>query len=232
MTDMLGRLLLVDDEAPVLDVLSEYFTTQGYAVETASNGPDALSAARHHRPDLVLLDIRMPGMDGVEVLKKIRDIDPTLAVIMVTANEDMALARETLKSGAFDYVAKPFDFRYLDRAVSAALVHSTVTGPQAPTASPSGSTPAEDLQRLVSRIFKTVRAMPAGGRESTGTRLETAALDALREFNAGRWPAAASALTEIEVLIPIAADLGDVGAADRAGLESALAGARKAAAHG
>ncbi len=124
MTESQGRLLLVDDEAPVLEVLNEYFSSQGYAVETASTGADALTVAQHYRPDLVLLDIRMPGMDGVEVLKKLRELDPDLAVIMVTANEDSALARETLKIGAFDYVSKPFDFGHLDRAVSAAIVHS------------------------------------------------------------------------------------------------------------
>ncbi len=120
----LGRILVVDDEAPVREVLSEYFTTQGYAVDTAASGNEALAAIRRARPDLVLLDIRMPGIDGVEVLRRIREADDGVAVIMVTANEDVVLARETLKLGAFDYVAKPFDFSYLDRAVAAGLVRS------------------------------------------------------------------------------------------------------------
>src|SRR5207253_181530 len=83
--------------------------------------------AQGGRPDLVLLDIRMPGIDGVEVLRRIRKLDGTLSVIMVTANEDVTLARETLKLGAFDYVAKPFDYEYLDRTVSAGLVQSSAT---------------------------------------------------------------------------------------------------------
>ncbi len=124
MTRSLGRILVVDDEAPMREVLREYFIGQGYAVETASNGDEALAAIKGARPDLVLLDIRMPGIDGVEVLRRIRARADEVAVIMVTANEDVALARETLKLGAFDYVAKPFDFSYLDRAVAAGLVRS------------------------------------------------------------------------------------------------------------
>jgi two-component system response regulator (stage 0 sporulation protein F) len=226
MTESLGRLLCVDDEAPVLEVLSEYFSTQGYAVETASTGADALAAARSYRPDLVLLDVRMPGMDGVEVLKKLRELDPGLAVIMVTANEDVALARETLKIGAFDYVSKPFDFHYLDRAVSAALVQG---GALAPVGTAEAS--PDSLQGLAFQVFRATRAMPPTARESTGTRLEGAVLDVMREATAGRSTTAAAALAEIELLAAIAADLGDLTGAVRSSLESALAKARKALSH-
>jgi two-component system, response regulator, stage 0 sporulation protein F len=226
MTESLGRLLAVDDEAPVLEVLSEYFSTQGYAVETASTGPDALEAARRFRPDLVLLDIRMPGMDGVEVLKKLRELDPSLAVIMVTANEDMALARETLKIGAFDYVAKPFDFRYLDRAVSAALVQGGGLTPV------GAGEPVEDsLRRLALQVFRTTRTLSPTAGESTGRRLEDAVLEMMREATAGRSMAAAAALAEIELLAAIAVDLGDLAGPANSALESALAGARKALSH-
>ena len=172
MMESLGRLLLVDDEAPVLEVLNEYFSSQGYAVETASTGADALTVAQHYRPDLVLLDIRMPGMDGVEVLKKLRELDPDLAVIMVTANEDSALARETLKIGAFDYVSKPFDFRYLDRAVSAALVHA---GALAPVGTDEATT--DTLRGLALQVFHATRGFPPQARESVGARLEGAVLE-------------------------------------------------------
>ncbi|MBI4270887.1 MAG: response regulator [Candidatus Rokubacteria bacterium] len=120
-----GRILIVDDEEPVREVLGEYFATQGYAVDTAASGGEALTALQRERPDLVLLDIRMPGLDGVETLRRIRSLDGGLAVVMVTANEDVSLARETLRLGAFDYVAKPFDFSYLDRVVAAALLRES-----------------------------------------------------------------------------------------------------------
>ena len=120
----LGRVLVVDDELPVIDVLSEYFTSQGYTVRSASSGLEALNVIPQFHPSVVLLDIRMPGLDGLEVLRRIRALDATVAVIMVTANEDVGLAKETLKIGAFDYVAKPFDFTYLDQAVTMGLIQS------------------------------------------------------------------------------------------------------------
>src|SRR5207249_6329073 len=75
---MEGRLLLVDDDPGVLDLLNEYFAGQGYDVEVATSGEVALSAVRAKRPDLVILDIRMPGIDGVEVLRHLRRQDATL----------------------------------------------------------------------------------------------------------------------------------------------------------
>src|SRR5437660_1189579 len=135
----LGRILVVDDEAPVREVLTEYFTTEGYAVEGAGSGAEALTVVRGGRADLVLLDVRMPGLDGVQVLRKIREINGDVPVIMVTANEDVSLAKETLKLGAFDYVAKPFDFDYLDRAVAAGLASGFSTPSRRPSAARSTS---------------------------------------------------------------------------------------------
>ena len=122
---MEGHLLLVDDEPAVRELLQEYFAGQGYNVSTAPNGEMALAAVRAQRPDLVMLGIRMPGLDGVEVLRRLRRHDTTLPVVMVTANEDVELARELLGMGAFDYVAKPFDLSLLEQVVAAGLLHGT-----------------------------------------------------------------------------------------------------------
>lgn len=76
------------------------------------------------RPDLVLLDIALPGgLDGIELLKRMRSINPTSRVVMVTGNTDPALARQALELGALAYVDKPFDFEYLKRVVAMALQH-------------------------------------------------------------------------------------------------------------
>jgi DNA-binding NtrC family response regulator len=114
------RLLLVDDEPLILEVLTEHFKGE-YDVETALNGADALGAIIRARPDVVMLDINMPRMNGVEVLKDIKQIDESIAVIMVTANEQVAMAAEALRNGAFGYVPKPFDFRYLDHILATIL---------------------------------------------------------------------------------------------------------------
>ena len=121
MSDGLGRILIVDDEPDVLELLSVYFSDGRFEVMTAQQGADAVMIANFHRPDAVLLDILMPGMDGVQVLRAIRAMDSTIPVVMVTANADEKIARDTLTMGAFDYVPKPFEFDVLDRVVVAAV---------------------------------------------------------------------------------------------------------------
>jgi len=116
--DARRRVLIVDDEPLIVEVLTEHFK-KDFDIETAVNGADALGAILRQRPDVVLLDINMPRMNGVEVLKDIKQIDESIAVIMVTANEQVQLAAEALRSGAFGYVPKPFDFRYLDHMLAA-----------------------------------------------------------------------------------------------------------------
>ena len=111
------RILIVDDEPLIVEVLTEHFKDT-YDIETATNGTDALAAVVRQRPDLMLLDINMPRMNGVEVLKDVKKIDESIAVIMVTANEQVSLAADALKSGALGYVPKPIDFRYLDQMVA------------------------------------------------------------------------------------------------------------------
>ena len=217
----LGRILVVDDEAPVREVLTEYFATEGYDVEVAGSGIEALTAIRDGRADLVLLDVRMPGLDGVQVLRRIRELTESVPVIMVTANEDVGLAKETLKLGAFDYVAKPFDFDYLDRAVAAALARVAEKAA-------AGPVPGDDpWKRLTHTVFRAVRAMGQTARTSTGERLETAALAAARGAAAGRGAVAGEDLAEIAMLLDLAAEFGDLPAADRALVESAIEAARR-----
>lgn len=114
------RLLVVDDETEVADVLREHFEAT-YDVDTAPDGRKALKLIRARRPDVVLLDIKMPGLSGLEVMKRIQTVDPKPVVIVVTANEDTAVAAQAMTQGAFSYVPKPFDFQYLDHLVSLAL---------------------------------------------------------------------------------------------------------------
>jgi DNA-binding response OmpR family regulator len=218
----LGRILVVDDEAPVREVLTEYFATEGYDVESATSGLEALSAIRGGRADLVLLDVRMPGLDGVQVLRRIRELTGSVPVIMVTANEDVGLARETLKLGAFDYVAKPFDFDYLDRAVAAGL--SRVATQVADAATAPNDDPWKPLVHVVCRV---ARAMGQTARTSTGERLESAALAASRDAAAGRDAGTDEHLAEVVRLLDLAAELGDLPAADRALVESAVEAARR-----
>jgi|SRR5437762_3486639 len=120
-----GRILVVDDEVDLLDMLMGHFLMSKYEVETATNGTDALIAVVRQRPDVVLLDIHMPGMNGVAALKEIMKIDQSITVIMVTGNLDLTNTVEAIRNGAFAYVPKPFDLRYLDHLIAASLGPST-----------------------------------------------------------------------------------------------------------
>ena len=113
-----GKVLVVDDEPEVRQVLLEFLSSRGYDVTAASGGVEALAFVESEKPDLVLLDVAMPDMDGVETLRRIVAIDPSLAVIMVTANANIGITSKLLALGAVDYVPKPFDLDYLDQAVS------------------------------------------------------------------------------------------------------------------
>jgi two-component system response regulator (stage 0 sporulation protein F) len=222
MANSLGRILVVDDEQPVLEVLSEYLQSQGYTTNTASSGAEALAVVEREHPDLVLLDLRMPGIDGLEVLRRLRQADRSPAVIMVTANEDLALARETLKTGAFDYVAKPFDFQYLDRVVAAAMVQV-----ESGSDSDFAVHKSEPCRALALAVFRAVRSMPLDGRQAIGQRLESAALALAREA-ANEMGARVPSLAELELLLEIAREMGDLTPSARSTIERALGPARAA----
>ena len=116
-----GRILVIDNEPDILEVVSIYFDEGGYEVITAPDGTEGLALAEQHHPDVVLLDIRMPGLSGLDVLSLMRMRWPRLPVIMLTAVVDVELAKGTLRRGSFDYVRKPFDLHHLHRRVAAAL---------------------------------------------------------------------------------------------------------------
>ncbi len=114
------RLLVIDDDEKITALFSDFFGDQ-YEVETADNGIRGLTAMLHRRPDLVLLDINMPGVSGLQVLKDIKRLDARIPVIMVTANNEIAAAEEALKNGAFAYLPKPFQLQYAAHLVAAAI---------------------------------------------------------------------------------------------------------------
>ena len=119
MTDR--RILIVDDELSVRSSLQEWFQEDGFQVETAEDGHAALRAMERGPYDIVLLDLKMPGLDGISVQKRVREIDPEATVIILTAYASVQTAVEALKLGAFDYVTKPVDPDDLSNLVRNAL---------------------------------------------------------------------------------------------------------------
>ena len=120
------RILVIDDNASVLDMISAFLRGEGYGVLAALTSDDGLKLAILARPELVLLDIGLPGTNGLELLMRIRLMNPSARVIMVTGNTDPALAHEAFRLGALAYVDKPFDLTYLKRVIAMALREDVV----------------------------------------------------------------------------------------------------------
>ncbi len=120
---MAKRVLSVDDEVDVQLILKTALQSEGFEVETAGNGPDALAIAKENPPDLVLLDVMMPGMSGFEVLRELKadDATSTIPVIMLTGVSERSKIQEALSSGTEFYIIKPFDFDDLMNKVNEAL---------------------------------------------------------------------------------------------------------------
>jgi putative nucleotidyltransferase with HDIG domain len=111
------KLLVADDEEKICQLLHMFFSERGYDVLVAKDGPTALQCIRTERPHLVFLDLRMPGLNGLEILKETRRIDDTIKVIIITSIEDDGVVQEARDIGATDYVIKPFSLEYLKEEV-------------------------------------------------------------------------------------------------------------------
>jgi len=116
-----NSLLIVDDEAIVRDSLSKWFREDGYTIGLAENAAAALRQLQAGHWDVILLDIKMPGMDGMELQQRIREIEPSATIIFITAHASVDTAVQALKNGAFDYVTKPIDPDHLSHLVANAL---------------------------------------------------------------------------------------------------------------
>jgi len=118
------KVLVVDDEAPIRLLLKTFLERKGFCTLTASSGEEALETVRREHPVMILLDVRMPGIDGLQTLKKIREIDPQAGVVMATGMRDENMIREATTLGASGYVFKPFDMQYLELVVLTRLIMS------------------------------------------------------------------------------------------------------------
>ncbi len=129
-------ILVVDDEPSVRDLLSQFLTLRGFRVRTAQNGPEALDLAKQEPPKVVILDLYMPGMNGVEVLRRLQSQNYTGGVVALTASQDENLLLEMLNLGAVDIVGKPVDLERLVLVVEVSSILSSMKN-GGPSISPS-----------------------------------------------------------------------------------------------
>ena len=119
----MAKILVVDDDPSICQAMIAFFSDwKGHTVYTTQNPEEAVDLVQKHDPQVVLLDIMMPGVHGVEILRRIKQVAPDIKVIMITAVNDEDIAREAMKEGAVDYVTKPFAFNYLDAVVTFQLL--------------------------------------------------------------------------------------------------------------
>jgi DNA-binding NtrC family response regulator len=125
------HLLVIDDEEDVRESIRKLFAREGYQVTTAESGAAALEQAKSRSFDLVLTDLRMPGMSGVETLMGLKRLHPRMPVIVVTGYASHETTDRCLREGAYGYVMKPFELDHLLRLVDEAIVASRATPPGA-----------------------------------------------------------------------------------------------------
>jgi DNA-binding response OmpR family regulator len=111
------KIMVVDDEYEICSMLKDFLEREGYEAFTATSVKDALGIIEKERPKVILLDIRMPEMNGIEAIEEIRKIDEKVGIIMATAVMDEDVARKAMELGASDYIIKPFDLEYLRKSL-------------------------------------------------------------------------------------------------------------------
>jgi two-component system response regulator HydG len=185
--DNKGRVLVVDDEVNARSALVELLREEGYVVESAADAFKALGKAAEFSPDLVLTDLKMPGMDGLQLLGKLREADPELPVIVMTAFGDVETAVRAMRSGARDYLAKPVNVGELGLVVAREMEHRRVraeTGLLRARLSEKysfdniigSSAPMQDVFKTVAQIAGSRASVLVTGESGTGKELIAAAI--------------------------------------------------------
>jgi two-component system, NtrC family, response regulator AtoC len=179
------QVLIVDDEPNLRKILSAQLSRDGYDVLTAEDGDQGLQLLREHHIDLVVTDLKMPKVDGMTLLKRALEEDPELPIVLVTAHGTIDTAVEALKSGAFDFVTKPFDKDEVRQIVAKALKTRELRGADA-TSTPSsrgarfgiiGTSPGiAELYAILERVADTPTTVLITGESGTGKELVARAL--------------------------------------------------------
>jgi DNA-binding NtrC family response regulator len=190
------RILIVDDEAVVRQSLQSWFRQDGHTVDVAESGREALRLLAAHGYDVALVDVKMPGMDGLELQKRLAGADPDLTIILMTAYAAVDTAVEAMKAGAYDYIVKPFDPDDLSALLRRAAEHRSLRAENvrlkrsldAATAPPPlvGTSPAmRHVLELVAGVAPTDATVLVSGESGTGKELVARAIHAAspRRYN-------------------------------------------------
>jgi len=184
-----GRILIVDDELAVRDALGKWFTSEGYAAHPSCSAREALEIIQKKEFDIALLDIKMPGMDGMELQARLKQADSDLTVIMMTGYASVETAVQALKRGAYDYITKPVDPDELSHLVANALEHKRASREVArlredlqeisPGTELIGRSPAmKKITELIEMVAPTEATVLITGESGTGKEVVARAIHA------------------------------------------------------
>ena len=160
-------ILVVDDEKSQREILEMILAAEGYDVTTASSGEAAMKFARERRFDLVLTDLKMTGMDGIELLQHLLALDSAIIVILLTAHGTIDSAKEALRRGAFDYLQKPYDKEALLGTINRALDKLEAIDTEIVSASPN----MENVKKMILRVARSNSTVLIRGESGTGKEL-------------------------------------------------------------
>jgi two-component system nitrogen regulation response regulator NtrX len=181
---MSDRLLVVDDEPGIRDALKQVLEYEGLDVRTAGSGGEALSVYPEFRPQAVFLDVKMAGLDGLETLTRLRDLDPSAVVVMISGHGTIATAVEATRRGAFDFLEKPLDADRLLVTVRNALEHAALAGENQRLRQESearyqmiGDGPAlKEVREIIARVGPTTARVLVSGENGSGKELVARAI--------------------------------------------------------
>ncbi len=160
-------ILIVDDERPQREILEAILSSAGYEVTSAASGEAALRIARERRLDLALTDLKMTGMDGIELLSKLLAYDSSIIVILLTAHGSVDSAKEALRRGAFDYLEKPYDRETLLETIQRALARLDALDSEIMSVSPE----MEAVKKMILKVARSTSTVLIRGESGTGKEL-------------------------------------------------------------
>lgn len=178
----MARILVVDDEVHLREAINLVLTAHGFVVNAVSSGEEALEAFKQHPPDVVVLDVALPGISGIETFKRLRDIDAQCVCVFITAHGSVPAAVDAMRAGAYDYLTKPFDNDHLRLTVTRALEHQRLTrrvhelesdvSARADFVGIVGRTPAiEEVLRRLAKVARGGATVLITGESGTGKEL-------------------------------------------------------------
>jgi DNA-binding NtrC family response regulator len=184
-----GRILIVDDELVVRDSLGKWFTSEGYAARPVAGAREALEIIQQEDFDIALIDIKMPGMDGMELQARLQEADPELTVIIMTGYASVETAVQALKRGAYDYITKPVDPDELSHLVGNAQEHKRASREVVrlreslqeifPATGLIGTSPAmKKVRELIEMVGPTEATVLVTGESGTGKEVVARAIQA------------------------------------------------------